>query len=373
MIALDAHGTVHAWNRAAEQMFGWAAADTVGGPLPFEVGDVVPRVMARAQIAPKRAQYARRDGARLDVEVRCGPLEDDSGRTVGAVLVLTDVSAEQRTSERDLEETRAALARAEELHRPPPYDDLPVRSVEADGDALLDAITGDQLELFFQPVVRLADAQCVGAEALVRWADPDRGLVSADAIFALAEECDLSDELGAWILERAITQAARWQLEQSELRAAVKLPTRALAQAGLPVLVRDLLRREGVAPESIDVQVASFALTDDVIRPAVEDLRDAGVQIFVEPGDSAGVNVDGIKGDCSVVDQASVDDAHARGLRVIAANVESEPQLWTLLLSGCDEAQGNFFAPPQPASDLRTLLSPARRWRPPGSHLMRRA
>jgi len=76
-------------------------------------------------------------------------------------------------------------------------------------------------------------------------------------------------------------------------------------------------------------------------------------------------------GDLAIV-TAVIGLAHALGLRVVAEGVETEAQLTQLVALGCDEAQGYFFAPPQPATDLQPIVSSARRWRPPGSSLIRR-
>jgi EAL domain-containing protein (putative c-di-GMP-specific phosphodiesterase class I) len=76
-------------------------------------------------------------------------------------------------------------------------------------------------------------------------------------------------------------------------------------------------------------------------------------------------------GDLAIV-TAVIGLAHALGLRVVAEGVETEAQLTELVALGCDEAQGYYFAPPQPATDLRAIVSSARRWRPPGASLMGR-
>src|SRR5262249_21147014 len=83
-------------------------------------------------------------------------------------------------------------------------------------NALHHAIERGELKLFFQPIVSLADARCIGAEALVRWQHPERGLVLPAEFVPLAEETGLIVPLGAWVLEHAATQAARWQLEQDD-------------------------------------------------------------------------------------------------------------------------------------------------------------
>ena len=111
------------------------------------------------------------------------------------------------------------------------------------------ALEHGELLLFFQPVVSLRDARCVGAEALVRWQHPERGLMVPDEFVPLAEETGLVVELGRWVLEAAADEAARWQVEHEQpFVVSVNLSARQLAQPGLAERLSEVIERSGVAP-----------------------------------------------------------------------------------------------------------------------------
>jgi EAL domain-containing protein (putative c-di-GMP-specific phosphodiesterase class I) len=263
---------------------------------------------------------------------------------------------------------------------------------ESTVSALRHAIAGGELRLFFQPIVRLDDARCVGAEALVRWQHPARGLVSPGELLPLAEAADLMVPLGEWVLEHAVAQAARWQLEQPDFVVSVNLCARELAAPGLADRVATVLEHHGVAPSNLCVDIAGQMLTADsgAARSIIHDLCAVGVAIALDDfgtGCTSSADLERLAVDAVKIDRAFVADlvddpgdravvaavvglAHSLGRRAVAAGVETEAQLRELLALGCDEAQGYFFAPPQPAADLRALVSAARRWRPPGSRLM---
>jgi diguanylate cyclase (GGDEF)-like protein/PAS domain S-box-containing protein len=260
-------------------------------------------------------------------------------------------------------------------------------------NALHRAIERGELRLFFQPIVRLDDARCVGVEALVRWQHPERGLVAPSEFVPLAEETGLVVPLGTWVVEQAAAQAARWQLEHDGFSVSVNLSARQLAQPDLPAQVADVIRRNGVDPKNLCFEITESALMDDAdaVMRVIEHLRALGVRFAIDDfgtgysslGYLKRFAVDTVKIDRAFIDGLSDDPgdraivsavvglAHELGLRVVAEGVETEAQLVELVALGCDEAQGYFFAPPQPAHDLRTLVSATRRWRPPGSRLMR--
>ena len=261
-------------------------------------------------------------------------------------------------------------------------------------NALHRAIERGELRLFFQPIVRLEDARCIGAEALVRWQHPERGLVPPSEFVPLAEETGLIVPLGAWVLENAASQIARWQLEHEHFAVAVNLSARQLAQPDLTDHVADVISRNGVRPENLTFEITESVLMDDAdaVMRVIEQLREIGVRFAIDDfgtgysslGYLKQFSVDTVKIDRAFVDglgsdpgdhaivSAVVGLAHALGLCVVAEGVETEAQLVELVALGCDEAQGYFFAPPQPAQDLRALVSSTRRWRPPGSPLMGR-
>ncbi len=261
-------------------------------------------------------------------------------------------------------------------------------------NALHRAIERDELRLFFQPIVRLVDARCVGAEALVRWQHPERGLVPPSEFVPLAEESGLVVPLGAWVLEQAAAHAARWQIEQPNFCVSVNLSARQLAQADLAEHVTAVIARTGVAPTSLCFEITETALMNDAdaVMSLIDDLRALGVRFAIDDfgtgysslGYLKRFSVDTVKIDRAFVDgladdaddraivSAVIQLSHALGLRVVAEGVETETQLTELVALGCDDAQGYFFAPPQPANDLRALVSATRRWRPPGTPFLSR-
>jgi EAL domain-containing protein (putative c-di-GMP-specific phosphodiesterase class I) len=250
-----------------------------------------------------------------------------------------------------------------------------------------------EFRIFFQPVVDLTHARCVGAEALVRWQHPERGLLAPAEFIPLAEETGLIVQIGWWVLEEAARNAARWQLEQAEpFQVSVNLSARQLAQPDLADRVADVIAETGVQPSSLCFEITESVLMDDAetVLDVITRVRGSGVQFAIDdfgtgysslgylkrfPVDSVKVDrsfVNGLAsdpGDAAIV-SAVIGLAHALDLRVTAEGVETQEQLAALIALECDEAQGYFFAPPQPAADLRSLVARTRTWRPPGAGAM---
>jgi diguanylate cyclase (GGDEF)-like protein/PAS domain S-box-containing protein len=257
------------------------------------------------------------------------------------------------------------------------------------------AIDRGELRVFFQPIVSLEEAECIGAEALVRWQHPERGLVTPSEFISLAEDTGLIVPLGTWVLEQAALQAAQWQLARGrDFLVSVNLSARQLTQPELPKQVAAIIDRTGVRPSSLCFEITETAFMEDAdaVMRVVEEVRELGVRFAIDDfgtgysslGYLKRFAVDTVKIDRAFVDGVADDAgdlaivtaviglAHALGLCVVAEGVETEPQLKSLIDLECDEAQGYYFAPPQPADDLEKVVSNARRWRPPGAALMTR-
>jgi len=269
-------------------------------------------------------------------------------------------------------------------------------NVHATENALHRALERGELRLFFQPVVCLADARCVGAEALLRWQHPERGLIGPAEFIPLAEETGLVVPMGWWVLEEASRYAARWQLEQAEdFVVSVNLSARQLVQPGLAERVAEVIDLTGAEPASLCFEITESVLMDDTetVIDVIGKVRALGAQFAIDdfgtgysslgylkrfPVDVVKIDrafVSGLgsdPGDAAIV-SAVVGLAHALDLRVTAEGVETEEQLLALIDHGCDQAQGYFFSPPQPAPDLRDLIARTRTWRPPGATVMRPA
>ncbi|MGQ0823501.1 MAG: PAS domain S-box protein [Actinomycetota bacterium] len=316
---------------------------------------------------------------------------------VSASLGISIAAGEERPEEL-LRDADAAMYHAKEAGRGrvEVFDDkMRERALErhATENALHRALERGEFSVFFQPVVSLRTARCVGAEALVRWQHPERGLIGPSEFVPLAEETGLVVELGAWVLEQAAQQLAQWQLEHDQpFVVSVNLSACQLAQPDLADNVAEIIDRTGILPSNLCLEITESVLMDDAeaVIAVIERVRALGIRLAIDdfgtgysslgylkrfPVDLVKIDrsfVDGLgtdAGDAAIV-SAVIGLAHALDLRVIAEGVETEPQLAELLALGCDEAQGYFFAPPQPIQDLRTLIGRNRAWRPPGSLLM---
>jgi diguanylate cyclase (GGDEF)-like protein/PAS domain S-box-containing protein len=316
---------------------------------------------------------------------------------VSASVGIALATGEERPEEL-LRDADAAMYHAKESGRgrAEVFDDtMRARAVSrhATENDLHRALEHGELLLFFQPVVALAEGRCVGAEALVRWQHPERGLMVPDEFVPLAEETGLVVELGRWVLEAAAREAARWERELDEsFVVSVNLSARQLAQPGLADRLAAIIEQVGVTPHNLCLEITETVLMEDAeaVISVVERMRSLGVQLSIDdfgtgysslgylkrfPVNAVKIDrsfVSGLgsdAGDTAIV-SAVVGLAHALGLQVVAEGVETERQLAELIALGCDEAQGYFFAPPQPIDDLRALIGRKRMWRPPGARLM---
>jgi len=320
---------------------------------------------------------------------------------VGASVGIALASSGDERPEELLRDADAAMHHAKESGRGrvEVFDDtMRARALTAHSteNALHRALERGEFRLFFQPIVGLSDARCLGAEALVRWQHPERGLIGPAEFIGHAEETGLVVQLGWWVIEEAARNAARWHLEHAEpFLVSINLSARQLVQPDLADRLADVIERTGVQPSSLCFEITESVLMDDAetVIDVISRVRSLGVQFAIDdfgtgysslgylkrfPVDAVKIDrsfVSGLgtdPGDAAIV-SAVVGLAHALGLRVTAEGVETEAQLAALIGLECDEAQGYFFLPPQPAPDLRSLIASTRTWRPPGATVMRPA
>jgi diguanylate cyclase (GGDEF)-like protein/PAS domain S-box-containing protein len=256
-----------------------------------------------------------------------------------------------------------------------------VQRVETE-NALHRAIERDEFEVYYQPVVSLRDGSCVGAEALVRWNHPERGVVSPTEFITLAEETGLVVPLGRWVLEEACRQADVWRRARDDVSftISVNLSARQLVRTELITEVEDALRASGVPPAMICLEITESVLMDDVevSLGAIRALKNLGVRLSIDDfgtgysslGYLKRLPVDTVKVDRSFVDGLGTDPedsaivaavvnlGHTLGLTVVAEGVETDEQLAELVALGCDQAQGFLFSPARPAAELGDLVGP---------------
>lgn len=244
------------------------------------------------------------------------------------------------------------------------------------------AVGEGELRLFLQPKLALADTGVVGAEALLRWMNPQRGLLPPMAFIPLAESTGVVRELTLWVFEEA---ARRWESLRGDgapLRIAVNLSVRDLLDAQLPDKLDAVLARHHVPPQAFCLEITERALMDDPRRAEItlQRLADSGFKLsiddfgtgFTSLGQLARLPVKELKIDRSFVTNLERDErsaavvrstihlAHDLGLSVVAEGVESAA-IWLKLREwGCDEGQGFHMSKPLPADELPAWC---RHWR----------
>ena len=239
------------------------------------------------------------------------------------------------------------------------------------------ALAGGELQVHYQPVVSLADHRVTGAEALLRWQHPDRGLLSAATFVHIAEATDLINDIGAFVLQRACAQAAGWSAP--DLEVAINISARQLADPQLPGVIARVLDGAGLDPARLILEITETALLSDMAlaRTTLRSCRDQGVRIslddfgtgFAGYGYLRELPVDEIKIDmsfttglltdpyCVAIVGGIIHVAHALGLSTTAEGIESEPQAALLTTLGCDKGQGFLWSPALPG-DVTPTTAP---------------
>jgi len=259
--------------------------------------------------------------------------------------------------------------------------DMNTRSLERLGieAKLRRALDNDELELYYQPKINIKTREIVGAEALLRWQQPDMGMVSPAVFIPIAEETGLIEPIGDWVVRMACKQNAYWQSEgYGPIRMAVNLSVRQFRQADFVSSIFDALIRADLLPEYLEVEITESMLMDDTARSnmIIKALKEGGIQAAIDDfgtGYSSLSYLKRFKIDTLKIDQSFVRDitidpddasivsaiiAMGRSLRmnVIAEGVETIEQLNFLARHGCNEAQGYYFGRPVPAYEFVKLL-----------------
>lgn len=232
------------------------------------------------------------------------------------------------------------------------------------------AIESDQLMLMLQPKGTLDTRQVVGAEALIRWRHPERGLISPGDFLPLAEECRLMRAIDRWVLKQALMHLREMKRQGIVVPVSVNLSVDSLSDADLVDNVRDALAQAGIEPSLLEIEIPEGALMHDVDVSAnvLAGLDELGVSISVDDFGTGYSSfaylvrfpVHTLKVDRSFVAEMTTSKAsravvrglihlaHSLSLRVVAEGAETDQQLAILEQMRCDEVQGYGFARPMP-------------------------
>lgn len=251
---------------------------------------------------------------------------------------------------------------------------------------LRDALEHEQLILHYQPRVKLPEGDYYGAEALLRWEHPERGLLQPGEFLPIAEQSALIGEIDRYVLAHAIRQVAQWQAAGHDIVVSMNLSARLLNGEGFGADVARLIHEAGARPAGIELEITESMVMQDFAHATrqLRDLRERCPGLRVALDDfGAGYSslqylrelpIDTLKIDRSFVadldtcDAADTGRAIAKtivelgqnlGMYVIAEGVETPTQVEVLLSIDCHEAQGYWFARPMPADAFAATLDKA--------------
>jgi diguanylate cyclase (GGDEF)-like protein/PAS domain S-box-containing protein len=239
------------------------------------------------------------------------------------------------------------------------------------------ALAGGELHLLYQPQVRMGDYRTIGAEALLRWRHPERGVIEPAGFIALAEETGLMVPIGYWVIEQVCRDVGGWP---ADVEASINLSANQLADENLVPRMIAILEQTGVDPCRLCLEVTENALFTEADRAAraLDELRGLGCRVAI---DDFGVgfsslyhlrqlpDIDVLKLDRAFVSELGHNDRDAAivasvilltnslGMEALGEGVETEAQADHLRTMGCDYGQGFWFGTPGPVEDLTERLA----------------
>jgi diguanylate cyclase (GGDEF)-like protein len=242
------------------------------------------------------------------------------------------------------------------------------------------ALAAREFEIHFQPQVSMRTGRILSVEALVRWRHPQKGLIGPSSFIPLAEQTGLIMPLDAWVLKEACRQARSWVTEAgANLKVAVNLSAVEFRVPDILDTIVAAVTAAGLEPRALEVELTESALMidPDGAAAALKMLRAMGVSIAIDdfgtgysslsylrrlPIDKLKIDRSFIRDlttsatDESIV-RAIVALAHSVGLQVVAEGVETAEQLERIRALGCDQWQGYYCCPPQPAAELAARIA----------------
>jgi diguanylate cyclase (GGDEF)-like protein len=343
-------------------------------------GDVVARIGGDefAVVVSGGTDVARAVGERVLTGLSLPvPLDDGTVTVHGSVGIASSTDSDDGTAGALLRNADLAmyLAKAQGKNRLVVYADGMAEAARRRAGLaqdLADAAQADQLQVHYQPTVRLTDGATTGFEALVRWNHPERGLIPPVEFIPLAEETGAITGIGRWVLREALRQGAVWSADTgAALRMAVNLSPRQFQDGDVVADVVAALQESGFPAGQLTLEVTEGVLVRDVDRVVaqLEALRALGIRIAI---DDFGTGFSGLSylrhlpADIIKIDRSFVMDlpagrsattlitsivelARTLGLDVVAEGVETEDQRQALADLDCAQGQGYLFARPQPA------------------------
>jgi len=360
------------------------AAIPLAGLVARLSGDEFAIAVPTGDIGENLGRFAERIGDSFDAPLLAGNRHLRVKVSIGAAVCPGD----GRTADELLSNAHMALSRAKATNRGGYvlFEDSIRRELEKrltlEAELAL-AADRNEFELFYQPQVHLADGRLVGAEALIRWRHPVRGLVSPGEFMPVVNTSPISERIAEWVLQAACAKGAAWERAGHRLRIGVNLSPSQMESGGLAISVAQVLANTGLNPTSLELEVTEDILLHDEqgALNTFREIQELGVRLVFDDFGTGFASLsylkkfplDGLKIDRSFVlglltnpDDAAIVSStiglsKQLGLSVIAEGIEDRATADFLVRMGCEEGQGYSFGRPMPASEFEAkfLSAPA--------------
>jgi predicted signal transduction protein with EAL and GGDEF domain len=238
------------------------------------------------------------------------------------------------------------------------------------------AVGSGEFELFYQPIVNLAENRITGFEALLRWNHPTRGRVPPSEFIPVAEETGLIGSIGEWVIRNACNEAKTWP---TDLRVSVNVSPVQFRSKGLAAIVTSAVANSGLLPNRLELEITETVLmhNNEETLATLNQLQSLGVRISMDdfgtgysslsflrsfPFDKIKIDQSFVRAlidnpDCIGIIRAIADLGQSMGITTTAEGVETQEQLDQMRSEGCTEVQGYFYSRPVPAGEIVALLS----------------
>lgn len=241
------------------------------------------------------------------------------------------------------------------------------------------AVENNQLSLYYQPKLNLRSGASDSVEALVRWAHPERGLVSPIEFIPFAEQTGYIKAVTRWVIECALRQCGEWRSRGLEVKVSVNISARDLMNPELPGIVSGMIARYGVPTALLSMEITESGIMEDPVRAekTLQQLHQLGIRLSIDDFGTGYSSLAYIRklpvqeikidrsfvrsmvevNDDALIVRSTIELGHNMGLTVLAEGVENHATLMLLTKLGCDEAQGYFIAKPLPPGDYEAWLA----------------
>jgi diguanylate cyclase (GGDEF)-like protein len=245
---------------------------------------------------------------------------------------------------------------------------------------LYKAIERDEFLLYYQPKIDLSTRKIVGAEALIRWLHPQKGMIPPDKFISIAEETGLIIHINKWVIKTACEQNTEWvNAGLGPVKIAVNLSGYQLARQNIIPFLQETLEENSLDPQYLEVEITESVLMQDSDETlaTLQQIKDMQISIALDDfgtgysslGYLTSFNVDTIKIDRSfimgstlqknniVIIKAIIAMGQSMGMKIVAEGIETEEQLELLQGYGVQEGQGYLFKPPVPQEKFISLVT----------------